>query len=163
MVDTHFMTGFLRVGIAADPDLLVAIGQFLSSAGAEVVAAVASARAEVLADMPAACVRIGDLEDLERAALAQRAQLIVANSHAAQSAERLHLPLLRAGFPQYDWVGGYARTWVGYQGARQALFDVANLFLGNHHDTPVHRSIYRTGSAGDAQGQPPPGLGLVRH
>ncbi len=163
MVDTHFMTGFLRVGIAADPDLLVAIGQFLSSAGAEVVAAVASARAEVLADMPAACVRIGDLEVLERAALAQRAQLIVANSHAAQSAERLHLPLLRAGFPPYDWVGGYARTWVGYQGARQALFDVANLFLGNPHDTPVHRSIYRTGSAGDAQDRPPPGLGLVRH
>jgi hypothetical protein len=51
--------------------------------------------------------------------------------------------LLRAGFPQYDWVGGYARTWVGYRGARQALFDIANLFLGNHHDTPVHRSIYR--------------------
>ena len=163
MVDTHFMTGFLRVGLAADPDLLVALGQFLAGVGAEVVVAVAPARAEVLIDMPAESVRIGDLEDLERGALAHRAQLIVCNSHAAPAAERLQIPLLRAGFPQYDWVGGYARTWVGYRGARQALFDVANLFQGNHHDIPVHRSIFRVGSARDAQSGPASGPGLVRH
>lgn len=161
MVDTHFMTGFLRVGLAADPDLLVALGQFLSGVGAGIVVAVASARAEVLRDMPAESVRIGDLEDLERGALAHRAQLIVCNSHAAQAAERLHVPLLRAGFPQYDWVGGYARTWVGYRGARQALFDVANLFLGNRHEIPVHRSIFWAGSARDARSAPD--SGLVRH
>jgi len=163
MVDTHFMTGFLRVGIAADPDLLVALGQFLCGVGAEVVVAVASSRADVLADLPVATVRIGDLEDLERQALAHRVQLIVSNSHAAASAERLQVPLLRAGFPQYDWVGGYARTWVGYRGARQALFDIANLFLGNHHDTPVHRSIYRVNRAGEAPLRPTPGSGLVQH
>lgn len=163
MVDAHFMTGFLRIGMAADPDLLVALGQFLSGVGAEIVAAVASARAEVLADLPAASVRIGDLEDLEREALAQRAQLIVANSHAGQCAERLHLPLLRAGFPQYDWVGGYARTWVGYRGARQALFDLANLFLGSHHEIPAHRSVYRTATADERPQRPPSDLGLVSH
>ena len=161
MVDTHFMTGFLRVGLAADPDLLVALGQFLAGVGAEIVVAVAPARSEVLIEMPAEAVRIGDLEDLERGALAQRAQLIVCNSHAAPAAERLQIPLLRAGFPQYDWVGGYARTWVGYRGARQALFDVANLFLGNHHDIPVHRSIFRPVSTHDPR--PAPGPGLVRH
>ena len=163
MVDTHFMTGFLRIGLAADPDLLLALGQFFAGVGAEIVAAVAPARAEALAAMPAASVQIGDLEDLERGALAHRAQLIVSNSHAAQAAERLQIPLLRAGFPQYDWVGGYARTWVGYRGSRQALFDVANLFLGNHHDTPVHRSIYRTATERDPQGRTAAGAGLVRH
>jgi nitrogenase molybdenum-iron protein NifN len=163
MVDTHFMTGFLRVALAADPDLLLALGQLFAGVGAEIVAAVASSRAELLAELPAASVRIGDLEDLERAALAHRAQIIVANSHAVASAERLQLPILRAGFPQYDWVGGYARTWVGYRGARQTLFDVANLFLGNHHDTPVHRSIYRVDSACDAQNRPLSGAGLVHH
>ncbi len=86
--------------------------------------------------------KIGDLEDMENGARQGRAQLLVSNSHAAQAAERLGLPLLRAGFPQYDWVGGYARTWVGYRGTRQALFDLANLFLGHHHDTPAYRSIY---------------------
>ncbi|MCK9388257.1 MAG: nitrogenase iron-molybdenum cofactor biosynthesis protein NifN [Sulfuritalea sp.] len=163
MVDTHFMAGFLRVAIAADADLLVALGAFLTGVGAEVVAAVAPARADVLAAMPAASVRIGDLEDLERAALAGRAQLVISNSHAVASAERLGVPLLRAGFPQYDWVGGYARTWVGYRGARAALFDVANLFTGSHHDTPAYRSIYRTGAAGESQDRAAAGAGVVRH
>jgi nitrogenase molybdenum-iron protein NifN len=113
--------------------------------------------------MPAASVAIGDLEDLEHAAGAADAQLIISNSHAAQTAERLGIPLLRAGFPQYDWVGGYARTWVGYRGARQALFDVANLFLGNHHDTPAHRSIYRTDAGLDTPQRAAAGAGLVRH
>jgi nitrogenase molybdenum-iron protein NifN len=163
MVDTHFMTGFLRVGIAADPDLLVALGQFLAGVGAEIVAAVAPARAEVLATLPAEKVQLGDLEDLELAAKAGHAQLIISNSHAVQCAERLGVPILRAGFPQYDYVGGYTRTWVGYRGARQALFDIANLFLGNPHDTPVHRSMYWRGTERDSEGRAATGSGLVRH
>jgi nitrogenase molybdenum-iron protein NifN len=141
MVDTHYQTGFARVALALDPDHLIGFAQFLTGMGAEIVAAVAPARADVLADLPCAAVRIGDLEDLERAAVA--AQVVIANSHAVGTAERLGVPLLRAGFPQYDWVGGYARTWIGYRGARQALFDFANLILGQHHDIPAYHSIFR--------------------
>jgi nitrogenase molybdenum-iron protein NifN len=136
------MTGFYRVAIAADPDLLVAMGQFLSGVGAQIVAAVAPSKAEVLDALPCAEVRIGDLEDLEIQAKAGDVQLLVTNSHGAQVAERLGVPLLRAGFPQYDWVGGYARTWVGYRGARQALFDLSNLFQGHHHDAQAYRSVF---------------------
>lgn len=142
MVDTHFMTGFYRVALAADPDLLVALSQFLTGVGAQIVAAVSPAKADVLEAMPCAEVRVGDLEDLEIQAKASNVQLLVTNSHGTQVAERLGVPLLRAGFPQYDWVGGYARTWVGYRGARQALFDLANLFLGHHHDAQAHRSLF---------------------
>jgi nitrogenase molybdenum-iron protein NifN len=141
----------------------VALGQFLAGVGGEIVAAVASTRAEVLADLPAASgahrrsrgpgtCGTGAARPAHRRQLARRAQ-------RATPA----VPLLRAGFPQYDWVGGYARTWVGYRGARQALFDIANLFLGNHHDTPVHRSIYRVGSDVDTLTRAPSGAGLVRH
>jgi len=153
MVDTHFQTGFARVGLALDADHLIGFAQFLTGMGAQIVAAVAPTKAEVLADMPCATVQIGDLEDLEHAAT--DAQLIIANSHAVGTADRLGVPLLRAGFPQYDWVGGYARLWIGYRGARQALFDFANLILGHHHDIPAYRSIYRPGAA--------PEPGLVRH
>jgi nitrogenase molybdenum-iron protein NifN len=127
MVDTHFMIGQLRVAIAADPDVLYAYTTLLAGMGADVVAAVAPSRAPVLGKVPASEVKLGDLEDLELAAREKDAQLIVGNSHAAASAERLGLPLLRAGFPQYDLLGGYARTWIGYRGTRQALFDLANL------------------------------------
>lgn len=155
MVDTHFMTGFARIALALDADLLLSFSEFLTGVGAEIVTAVAPARAESLADVVCATVQVGDLEDLERSAKLDDAQLVIANSHAAQSAERLHVPLLRAGFPQYDYVGGYARPWIGYRSARQALFDLANLFLGQHHDIPAYRSIYRR----SAEAEP----GLVRH
>jgi nitrogenase molybdenum-iron protein NifN len=74
-------------------------------------------------------VQIGDLEDLEITARESGAEVLIGNSHAAHTAERLGIPLLRAGFPLYDQVGGYQRTWIGYQGTRQTLFDLANLLL----------------------------------
>lgn len=146
MVDSHFMLGFARVALAADPDLLGMQVRFLTGMGAEIVAAVSPHKHDSLHDLPIPQVVVGDLEDMEKAAKAGEAQFIMANSHAAETAHRLGLPLMRAGFPQYDLVGGYARTWVGYRGSRQALFDIANLMLSQHHELEPYRSIYRDGS-----------------
>jgi nitrogenase molybdenum-iron protein NifN len=142
MVDCHFMIGFARIALAADPDLLGMLARFLTGMGAEIVSAVSPAKAESLASLPIPVVIIGDLEDMEKQARAGDAQLVIANSHAAETARRLGLPLLRAGFPQYDLVGGYARAWVGYRGTRQALFDLANLMQSQHHELEPYRSIY---------------------
>jgi nitrogenase molybdenum-iron protein NifN len=166
MVDSHFMLGFARIALAADPDLLGMQARFLAGMGAEIVAAVSPARHDSLAEVPVERVVVGDLEDLENAARAAGAQLVIANSHAAGTAQRLGLPLLRAGFPQYDLVGGYARTWVGYRGSRQALFDLANLMQGQHHELEAYRSIYRdAGFAADAPAErhvlPSSAVGLV--
>ena len=158
MVDTHFMLGFTRVALALDPDMLLGFSAFFAGLGAEVVAVVSPVRADVLSDILCETVQIGDLEDLEVAASKAAAQLMVASSHGAQGAERLGIPLLRAGFPQYDWVGGYARAWVGYRNARQTLFDIANQILGQHHDIPAYRSVFRT-EPERAQAR----AGLVRH
>lgn len=144
MVDSHFMLGFARVALAADPDLLGMQVRFLSGMGADIVAAVSPHRHDSLNGLCVDQVIVGDLEDMEKAARVGGAQLVMANSHAADTASRLGLPLLRAGFPQYDTVGGYARTWVGYRGTRQALFDIANLMLGQHHELEPYRSIYWT-------------------
>jgi len=155
MVDSHFMIGFVRVALAADPDLLGMQARFLTGMGAQIVSAVSPAKAESLAGLQIASVIIGDLEDMEIQARAADAQLIIANSHAAESARRLGLPLLRAGFPLYDCVGAYARTWVGYRGTRQALFDLANLMLGQHHELEAYRSIYWNEGRNDAcSGEP---------
>ncbi len=142
MVDSHFMIGFARVALAADPDLLGMQARFLTGMGAEIVSAVSPHKHDSLLGLPIPKVIVGDLEDMEKEARANAAQLVMANSHAAETARRLGLPLLRAGFPQYDLVGGYARTWVGYRGTRQALFDLANLMLGQHHELEPYRSIY---------------------
>lgn len=145
MLDTHFMLGMRRVAIAADPDQLLAFTQLLRGMGAEVVAAVAPVRTPELVEAAApAQVVIGDLEDLENAARDRGAELLIGNSHLGESARRLGLPLLRVGFPQYDYLGGFQRCWIGYRGTRQTLFELANIMLAEHahHEIEPYRSIY---------------------
>lgn len=129
MLDTHFMLGMGCFAIAGDADLLRAFDDLVTDMGGETVAAVAPANAPVLARLGCAQVQIGDLEDLERMASANGAELLIGNSHALETARRLGLPLLRAGFPQYDLLGGYQRCWIGYAGTRQTLFELANMML----------------------------------
>ena len=129
MLDSHFMLGLSRFAIAADADLLVAFSQLLAGVGAETVAAATPVNTPVLAQVRCDRVRIGDLEDLEAEARDRVAEVLIGSSHAVHTSERLGIPLLRAGFPQYDRVGGYQRTWIGYQGTRATLFDLANILL----------------------------------
>lgn len=150
MLDTHFMLGQLRVAVAADPDQLNGFCQLLKEMGAEIVAAVAPANAPVLKRIPVDAVQIGDLEDLEMTARTRRTEIVIGNSHAVASAKRLAVPILRAGFPLYDSIGGYQKTWIGYKGSRQTLFDLANLALTlTHHEVPPYRSIYAQKPAGE--------------
>jgi nitrogenase molybdenum-iron protein NifN len=143
MLDVHFMLGMARIAVAADPDLLIGFSQMLAKIGAETVAAVSPINGPGLQQVSAESVKVGDLEDLEKLAEAERAEVLITNSHGVESAQRLGIPLLRAGFPQYDILGGYQKTWIGYRGTRQTLFDLANIMLtlekGEIH--PYH-SIY---------------------
>ena len=143
MLDTHFMMGFTRVAVGADPDLLVALAALLNGTGAEVCAAVTTAYAPVLARSGLAAVKIGDLEDLESLARESAAELLICNSHGVATAERLGIPVYRAGFPQFHWFGGFAKTWTGYRGGRQVLFDLANILTASERgEVHAHRSIY---------------------
>ncbi|MCG8534950.1 MAG: nitrogenase iron-molybdenum cofactor biosynthesis protein NifN [Pseudomonadales bacterium] len=141
MLDTHFMMGTTRVGIAADPDLLVAFTELMGSMGAEIVSAVIPANNKQVTRLPIKQIQVGDLEDLEKSASQQKVQLLIANSHGAASASRLAVPLLRAGFPQYDLMGGFQRCWCGYRGIQQALFDIANMLLAHHKDIQPYHSL----------------------
>ncbi|MFP4683002.1 MAG: nitrogenase iron-molybdenum cofactor biosynthesis protein NifN [Ectothiorhodospira sp.] len=141
MLDSHFMLGFQRVAVAGEPDRVYALSRLIHEMGGEVVAAVATRRAPVLERVPAAQVRVGDLEDVEALARRGEAQCLIANAHGVETARRLGIPLLRAGYPQHDRLGGFQRTWIGYAGTRQTLFDLANLQLesaGHHEVSPYH-------------------------
>jgi nitrogenase molybdenum-iron protein NifN len=143
MLDTHFMLGMSRFAIATDPDLLNGFSHLLAENGAYTVAAVVPANAPAVSKIATEHVHIGDLEDLEKAAEANEAEVLICNSHGQETALRLGIPLLRAGFPQYDLVGGYQRQWIGYAGTRQTLFDLANILLSlEKGEIHPYRSIY---------------------
>ncbi len=150
MLDAHFALGQARFAVAADADLLAAITQLLAGMGAETVAAVAPTNSPTLQQVAARAVKIGDLEDLEQAARANGAEVLITNSHGLHSAERLGIPLLRAGFPQFDLVGGCQRQWAGYSGTRATLFELANIVLGlGKGEIQAYRSTLKQWPAGE--------------
>ncbi|MDD5028463.1 MAG: nitrogenase iron-molybdenum cofactor biosynthesis protein NifN [Rhodoferax sp.] len=133
MLDSHFYTGGIKVAIAAEPDLLLAVGSLLMDMGAELTCCVSTTKSASHALLPADQVILGDLEDLERGA--PGCDLLVTHSHGRQAAHRLNKPLLRIGFPVFDRVGNAHRRMVGYRGTMELIFEVANLMLDQveHH------------------------------
>lgn len=165
MLDTHFMIGQARLALAGDPDQVKAFADLGASMGAEIAVAIVPARASGLNALPAQSVKIGDLEDLEIMGREAAVELVIGNSHCVQSAARLGVPVLRAGFPQFDFVGGFRRTWMGYAGTRDALFDIANLMLSTEKgEVHPYTSIYaqtpdrREGDDGHNPASPRSGL-----
>ena len=81
---------------------------------------------------PATAVKVGDLGDFE--AMAEGADLLVTHSHGRQASERLGIPLMRVGFPIFDRLGSQHKLRVGYEGARNLIFEAANIFEGARHE-----------------------------
>jgi nitrogenase molybdenum-iron protein NifN len=136
MLDGHFYTGGVKVAIAAEPDLLLAVGSLLHEMGAELRCCISTTKSASHALLPAQTVVLGDLEDFEQGAA--DCDLLVTHSHGRQAAERLNKPLLRIGFPVFDRIGNAHRCQVGYRGTMALIYEIANLMIeqiGHHHAT----------------------------
>ncbi|HAN47007.1 MAG TPA: nitrogenase iron-molybdenum cofactor biosynthesis protein NifN [Cyanobacteria bacterium UBA8156] len=127
MLDSHFYLGGKRIALALEPDLLCGISRFLVSMGAEIQVAVSPTRSPQLEGIPCEQILIGDLQDLETHA--RGADLLITNSRGSSIAKSLGIPLLRLGFPIFDRLGNGLRSYVGYRGTTQLLFDLGNLIL----------------------------------
>jgi nitrogenase molybdenum-iron protein NifN len=133
LLDGHFHFSGKRIAIAAEPDLLYGLATFFVGMGAEIQAAVTTTgHSKVLERVPCEAVKVGDLGDFE--AMADGADLLVTHSHGRQASERLGIPLMRVGFPIFDRLGSQHKLRVGYEGARNLIFEAANIFEGVHHD-----------------------------
>ena len=53
-------------------------------------------------------------------------------------ADRLGVPLVRAGLPVFDRLGVAQQTRAGYRGSRDLIFDLANALIDHEagHDRP---------------------------
>ncbi|MGB9080188.1 MAG: bifunctional nitrogenase iron-molybdenum cofactor biosynthesis protein NifEN [Desulfuromonadaceae bacterium] len=130
MVDSHYQFGTRKVAAALESDNLKTLTRFLAGMGCEIQAALSATRTRGLDGLPCDNVFVGDLEDLEEAAVG--ADLIVANSNGRQAAAKLGIGAhLRAGLPVFDRLGAHQKVWVGYRGTLNLVFEVANLFQAN--------------------------------
>jgi len=86
MLDSHFMIGQARVGLAGDPDQIKAFADLTVSMGAKVSACVVPARADGLGDRPADVEKMGHLEDLEAMPSEHGCESHLGNSDAVRAA-----------------------------------------------------------------------------
>jgi nitrogenase molybdenum-iron protein NifN len=145
MLDGHFHFGGKRIAIAAEPDHLYALATFFVGMGATITTAVTTTgHSPILGAVPAAEVTVGDLDDLETQAAAAGCDLLVTHSHGRQTSERLGLPLMRVGFPIFDRLGSQHRRTILYEGTRDLIFEVANIFQTNQQvHTPEQLDPFR--------------------
>ena len=130
MVDCHYQFGGKKVALALEADNLKTLAPFLHGMGCDIQAALSATRTRGLDVLPCGNVYVGDLEDLETAAIG--ADLLVANSNGRQAAARLNIGThLRAGLPVFDRLGAHQKMWMGYRGAMNLVFETANLFQAN--------------------------------
>ncbi|MCS6960415.1 MAG: nitrogenase iron-molybdenum cofactor biosynthesis protein NifN [Pseudanabaenaceae cyanobacterium SKYGB_i_bin29] len=127
LLDTHFYITGKRIALALEPNQLSVMSHFLAGMGAEIQVAVSPTRTPQLEHIPAATVIVGDLGDLQ--AHGAGADLLITSSRGVPIAKALGIPLLRMGFPIFDRLGNGLRSYVGYRGTMQLLFDISNLFL----------------------------------
>jgi len=146
MLDGHFHFGGKTVAIGAEPDLAFALAGFFTDMGARVSVVITTNPSPIVSRIAGDDVRVGDLDDLETAAVG--ADLVVTHAHGRQMSSRLGIPLLRVGFPIFDRLGPAHDMRVGYQGARDFIFEAANMFLAqDHHATPESLDPFRAAGA----------------
>ncbi len=130
MVDSHYQFGRKKIALALEGDLLKTLTPFLHSMGCDIQLAISASRVIGLGELPCEAVLVGDLEDLEEQA--GGVDLLVANSNGRQAAAALGISNhLRAGYPVFDRIGAHQRTWVGYRGSMQLIFEVGNIFMAS--------------------------------
>lgn len=140
MLDGHGYLTNRRIALAGEADLMASYAGFVIELGARIAIAVAAAATPALGRIVADRVMVGDLDDLEGGIAADGRDgvaLIIANSHAAETARAFDVPLFRAGFPIFDRLGAGQRARVGYKGSRDLVFELANLFIERGHHAPA--------------------------
>ena len=135
LLDTHFTLGGVRVAVAAEPELLVAVTHLVNAAGVRIVTAVSPTDEPVLATAACSQVVVGDLADLRERAAEAGAQVVVASSHAAATAAAIGAAHVPVGLPVDHRFGAALGGVAGYRGGLRFLFDLANQVLA--HPTPT--------------------------
>jgi nitrogenase molybdenum-iron protein NifN len=140
LIDTHTQLGGKKAALAMEADHLTAFSALFDSVNIRLSVMISPSNQPQLAALPVDKVQIGDLQDLEELAMQEDVDLLLANSHATSIAKKMDIPLLRLGIPIHDEFGCFAKSYIGYNGIRNTLFELANLLRHEVHSIPVYNS-----------------------
>lgn len=148
-VDGHKYVFGKRAVVYGEEDMIVGLCSFLAEIGIRPVLcasggtsgklkeAIAAATAETLPEQPQVFEGM-DFFEISEMAEQLELDLVVGHSKGYPLAKKLHIPLIRVGFPIHDRVGGQRLLHLGYAGAQQLFDTVANAMIEKKQDdSPV--------------------------
>lgn len=126
MLDTHFLIGSSHFVITGEPDMCVGMCELLQSVGGSIDAVIATNYSNVLEEITADNVFVGDLEDAVE--YFKKADLVISNFHAERllHSNEKDTALVLRGFPNYEELGNQLKSDLLYEGSAQFLFEIAN-------------------------------------
>ncbi|HEY5715761.1 MAG TPA: nitrogenase iron-molybdenum cofactor biosynthesis protein NifN, partial [Psychromonas sp.] len=136
LIDTHTQLGGKKAALAMEADHLTAFSALFETINIRSSVIIAPCNQPQLVSLPVEQVQIGDLQDLQEQAERESVDLLLANSHAGAIAKKMQIPLLRIGIPVHDQFGCFAKSYIGYTGIRNTLFELANLLRHEVHSIP---------------------------
>jgi len=148
-VDGHKYVFGKRAIVYGEEDLIVGLCSFLTEIGVTPVLcatggtsgrlkeAVAAVTGDTLAEQPQVFEGM-DFFEINEIAETLAPDLVVGHSKGYPLARKLHIPLIRVGFPIHDRVGGQRILHLGYAGAQQLFDTVTNAMIEKKQDdSPV--------------------------
>ncbi|HTY24788.1 MAG TPA: nitrogenase component 1 [Desulfomonilaceae bacterium] len=145
-VDGHKYIFGKRAIVYGEEDLVVGLTAFLAEIGIRPVLCASGGRsrnfepaiaqvAEGLLPEPPE-VREGiDFYGIADEAELLETDLLVGNSKGYHLAKRLHIPLIRVGFPIHDRFGGHRTLHLGYRGAQSLLDSIINTVIAEKQES----------------------------
>ncbi len=139
LIDGHKYVFEKRAIVYGEEDLVVGLAAFLSEIGIVPVLCASGGKSRQLARSLRAAIpgidertviREGfDFAEIAESAEALRPDLLIGSSKGYSLARKLGIPLVRAGFPIHDRIGGQRILHVGYRGAQHLYDAVVNALL----------------------------------
>ena len=148
-VDAHKYLFDARVVICGEENLVVGLTRFVTEIGARPVVVATGGRnvsfreeiARIISDTAThdtAVLENADFAQVEELSTKLKPELIIGDSHGYAMSRRLHLPLVRVGFPIHDRIGAQRLLHVGYEGTQQLFDRIVNALLQTRQDaSPV--------------------------
>ena len=148
-VDGHKYVFGKRALVYGEEDLVVGLCSFLAEIGIRPVLcasggtsgkleqAIAAVTASTLPEQPQVFEGM-DFFEISEMAQQLEPDLVVGHSKGYPLARKLHVPLIRVGFPVHDRIGGQRLLHLGYAGAQQLFDTVTNAMIQKKQDdSPV--------------------------
>jgi nitrogenase molybdenum-iron protein alpha/beta subunit/MoaA/NifB/PqqE/SkfB family radical SAM enzyme len=141
MIDSHKYNGEGRAVIFGEPEFVCAVTSLcvengvrpvLVCTGAENAALKALLEREITADAPTV-LDDTDFETITKLSGQLGANILIGNSDGKVITEKLGIPLVRAGYPIHDRVGGQRLVFSGYDGSLRLLDEITNTLLEKKH------------------------------